>query len=151
MRCDRFREAISARIDGEDPGLPDGVLDAHLRACADCRAWQQRAHVATRHARLGGLFPDHDLTPRVLAAVPAAATGRRRRITQRAGLAAVAIAQFAITVPCCCSDTIITQGLTRPMSSARSTCRWPSRSPSVLSAQRSRPALPGRARSRRRD
>jgi predicted anti-sigma-YlaC factor YlaD len=99
MRCDRFREAISARIDGEDPGLPDGVLDAHLEVCAGCRAWQQRAHVATRHARLGGLFPGRDLTPQVLAAVPAAATGRRRRFTQRAGLAAVAVAQLAITVP----------------------------------------------------
>jgi predicted anti-sigma-YlaC factor YlaD len=99
MRCDRFREAISARIDGEDPGLPDDALDDHLGACADCRAWQQRAHVATRHARLGGLFLVHDLTPQVLAAVPAAATGRRLRFTQRAGLAAVAVAQLAITVP----------------------------------------------------
>jgi predicted anti-sigma-YlaC factor YlaD len=99
MRCERFREAISARIDGEDPGLPDGVLDAHLEACADCRAWQQRAHVATRHARLGGLFPGHDLTPQVLAAVPAAVTGRRRKFTQRAGLAAAAVAQLAITIP----------------------------------------------------
>ena len=28
MECDLAREAISARIDGEDPGLPDDVLDA---------------------------------------------------------------------------------------------------------------------------
>ena len=99
MRCDRFREAISARIDGEDPGLPDGTLDAHLGACADCRAWQQQAHVITRRARLGGSFLDHDLSSRVLAAVPDASTGRRRRFTQRAGLAAAAAAQLAITVP----------------------------------------------------
>ena len=99
MQCDRFREAISARIDGEDPGLPDGALDAHLGACAGCRAWQQRAHAVTRRARLGGLFLDHDLTSQVLAAVPAAATGRRRRFTQRAGLAAAAAAQLAITIP----------------------------------------------------
>ena len=81
MQCDRFREAVSARIDGEDPGLPDSALDAHLGACADCRAWQQRAHAVTRRSRLGGLFLDHDLSPRVLAAVPAAATGRRRGFT----------------------------------------------------------------------
>jgi predicted anti-sigma-YlaC factor YlaD len=99
MQCDRFREAISARIDGEDADLPDGSLDAHLAACADCRAWQQRAHAVTRRARLGGLFLDHDLTAQVLAAVPAANTGRRRRFTQRAGLAAIAAAQLAITVP----------------------------------------------------
>ena len=99
MQCDRFREAVSARIDGEDPGLPDSALDAHLGACADCRAWQQRAHAVTRRARLGGLFLDHDLTPGVLAAVPAAATRRGRGFTQRAALAAVAAAQLAITVP----------------------------------------------------
>jgi predicted anti-sigma-YlaC factor YlaD len=99
MRCDRFREAISARIDGEDPGLPDDVLDAHLEACADCRAWQQRAHAVTRHARLGGDFLDHDLTPRVLAAIPAATASRWRPVVPRAGLAALAAAQFAITFP----------------------------------------------------
>jgi predicted anti-sigma-YlaC factor YlaD len=99
MQCDRFREAISARIDGEDPGLPDGALDAHLGVCADCRAWQQLAHTVTRRARLGGLFPDRDLTSQVLAAAPAATAGRGRRFTQRAGLAAMAAAQLAITIP----------------------------------------------------
>jgi len=99
MRCDRFREAISARIDGEDPGLPDGTLDAHLGACAGCRAWQEHAHAVTRRARLGGPFLDHDLTSRVLAATPAAATGRGRRFAQRAALAAMAAAQLAISVP----------------------------------------------------
>jgi len=98
MQCDRFREAVSARIDGEDTGLPDSALDAHLGACAGCRAWQQRAHAVTRRARLGGRFLDHDLTPRVLAAVPAAATVRGRGFT-RVGLAAVAAAQLAVTVP----------------------------------------------------
>jgi hypothetical protein len=68
MQCDRLREAISARIDGEDPGLLDWALDAHLGVCAGCRAWQQRADAVTRRARLGGLFLDHDLTPKVIAA-----------------------------------------------------------------------------------
>ena len=99
MHCDRFREAISARIDGEELGLPEGAVEAHLGICGDCRAWRQRAHAVTRRARLGGLYLDHDLAPRVLAAVPAAGTGRRRRLTQRAGLAAIAAAQLAITVP----------------------------------------------------
>jgi len=99
MQCDTFREAISARIDGEDPGLPAGALDAHLAACADCRAWQQHAHEVTRRARLGGSFLGHDLTAGVLAAVPDASNGSRRRFTQRAGLAAIAAAQLAITVP----------------------------------------------------
>jgi len=99
MQCDRFRAGISARIDGEDPGLTDDDLDAHLAACAECRAWQQRAHAVTRRARLGGCFLDHDLTAQVIGAAPAAAPGRRRGLTQRAGLAAVAVAQLAITIP----------------------------------------------------
>jgi predicted anti-sigma-YlaC factor YlaD len=102
MECDRAREAISARIDGEDPGLPGSAVDAHLAGCADCRGWQQRAHEVTRRARLGGPFPDHDLTARVLAAVPPARAGRRRGLAQRAGLIAVALAQLAITVPLLC-------------------------------------------------
>jgi predicted anti-sigma-YlaC factor YlaD len=99
MECDLAREAISARIDGEDAGLPDDVLDAHLASCAACQDWQQRAHGVTRRARLGGSFLDHDLSPQVLAAFPPAAAGLRRLLVQRAGLAALAVAQLAITVP----------------------------------------------------
>jgi hypothetical protein len=33
--CERFRPRIDARVDGE---IEDADLDAHLRACADCRA-----------------------------------------------------------------------------------------------------------------
>ena len=95
--CDWVREAVSARIDGEDPGLPPGVLEAHLAECAACQEWEQRAYVVTRRVRLGGRYPGHDLTARVLAAVPSQAAWRRR--VQRAGLLAVALAQLAITVP----------------------------------------------------
>jgi predicted anti-sigma-YlaC factor YlaD len=99
MECDRAREAISARIDGEDPGVPDGALDAHLAGCAACRGWQQRAHVTTRRARLGGTFLDHDLTDRVLTALPPAQGGRRLRVALRVALLTVALGQLAITVP----------------------------------------------------
>ena len=99
MECDVAREAISARIDGEEPGLPDDVLDAHLASCAACRGWQQRAHGVTRRVRLGGSFLDRDLSPHVLAAFPPAAAGLRRLLVQRAGLAALAVAQAVITVP----------------------------------------------------
>ena len=99
MECDRAREAISARIDGEDPGVPDGALDAHLAGCDACRGWQQRAHVLTRRARLGGPFLERDLTGQVLAAVPPAPARRRLRLALRGGLLAVALAQLAITVP----------------------------------------------------
>jgi len=99
MDCDRAREAISARIDDEDSGVPDAVLAAHLSGCAACRAWEQRAHVVTRRARLGGAFLDHDLTARVLAAVPPPPARPLRGTARRGALVAVAVAQLAITVP----------------------------------------------------
>jgi predicted anti-sigma-YlaC factor YlaD len=99
MECDRVREALSARIDDEDSGVPAAVLAAHLAGCPDCRAWEQRAHLVTRRARLGGVFLDHDLSARVLAAAPPAPARRSRAVTQRAALAAVAAVQLAITVP----------------------------------------------------
>jgi predicted anti-sigma-YlaC factor YlaD len=99
MQCDTIREALSARIDGEDPGLPDGELNAHLGVCAECRAWQQRAHAVTRRTRLGGAFLGHDLTPAVLAAVSVAPARPRLRLVQRGALIALALAQFAIAAP----------------------------------------------------
>jgi predicted anti-sigma-YlaC factor YlaD len=99
VECDRAREAISARIDGEDPGLPGEILDAHLAGCAACRGWLEAGHEVTRRARVGGLYLDHDLAPSVLAAIAPAPPGRRRLMTRRAGLAVVALAQLAITVP----------------------------------------------------
>jgi predicted anti-sigma-YlaC factor YlaD len=105
MECDTAREAVSARIDGEDCGVPGAALAAHLSGCAACRAWEQRAHVVTRHARLGGAFLDHDLSAGVLAAVPQVPSGRWPRrgqvsgLTQRAALVVIALAQLGITVP----------------------------------------------------
>ena len=99
MECDWAREAISARIDGEDPGVPDGALDVHLAGCEACRDWQQRAHVMTRSARLGGTFLDRDLTGQVLAAIPPAPARRRLRLALRGALLAAALGQLAITVP----------------------------------------------------
>ena len=103
MDCSAARAAISAVIDGEDPGLPREDVDAHLARCAGCRSWQQRAHALTRRARLGGPFLDHDLTPSVLAAGVLAASpplpAGRRALAQRLGLLVVAVAQLAITVP----------------------------------------------------
>jgi predicted anti-sigma-YlaC factor YlaD len=100
MDCDKVREAISAQIDGEEPGLPSDALAAHVAGCAACAEWQGRAHWVTRRVRLGGSFLDRDLTAGVLAAVPAAGPARPRlRLAQRAGLVALALAQLAIAVP----------------------------------------------------
>jgi predicted anti-sigma-YlaC factor YlaD len=99
MECERIREAISARLDGEDPGLPDGVVEFHLCHCAACAGWRERAHAVTRRGRLGGPVLGHDLAPAVLAAAPAVAGRRPGVLAQRAALLSVAVVQLAITVP----------------------------------------------------
>ena len=97
MNCDSFRAAVSASLDGEDPGVPPEVAAAHLDGCAACRHWRQQAHAITRRVRLGGYALDHDLAPGVLAAL--AAVRKRQPVWLRAGLLAAALAQLAITVP----------------------------------------------------
>lgn len=97
MDCDSIRAAISAGLDDEDPGMPGEAIDVHLARCADCRAWQQRAHAITRRARLGGYALDHDLAPGVLAARPAPRS--RQPAALRAGLVAAALTQLAVALP----------------------------------------------------
>lgn len=101
--------ALSARMDGEDPQMPAVRLDAHLRECADCRAWQTQAEAITRAVRVQpAQVPD--LTEQVLAAVAAelgdaarrrqaAAAQRLRRQILRIALAGAAIAQLVLAVP----------------------------------------------------
>ncbi|MDQ1377906.1 MAG: hypothetical protein QOE15_2079, partial [Acidimicrobiaceae bacterium] len=43
MECSAYREAISARIDGEDGGAAMATVDAHLKTCPQCQAWARRA------------------------------------------------------------------------------------------------------------
>ncbi len=44
MSCDRHRDAISARADGEDPGVSDADIDAHIAECPSCRAFSDSTH-----------------------------------------------------------------------------------------------------------
>ncbi len=100
MDCESIRAAISASLDGEDAGVPAGVTQAHLDGCAACRDWRERQHALTRRARLSGYALDHDLTARVLSALPAPAIRPSGRPgPRRAALALVAAGQLAITVP----------------------------------------------------
>jgi predicted anti-sigma-YlaC factor YlaD len=40
LGCDQVREALSARMDGEDAGVPAATLSAHLDACPQCGAFE---------------------------------------------------------------------------------------------------------------
>lgn len=39
--CRACREALSARLDGEDPGAPAGWVDSHLAGCDGCARFEQ--------------------------------------------------------------------------------------------------------------
>jgi predicted anti-sigma-YlaC factor YlaD len=109
MSCDRYREALSARLDGEPAGLPAAEVDAHLAGCPDCAAWQAAALRATRLVRLAPAPEVPDLSAAVLAAVAvpppavrfAARGGARDRpgAVLRAGVVLVAIGQAAVGWP----------------------------------------------------
>ena len=54
MECERVQAAISARLDGERPGLSDDVVADHLRRCVACRTY---AAAVEAHVRPGGPVP----------------------------------------------------------------------------------------------
>ena len=106
MTCVPFREALSARLDGEAAGLPAAEVDRHLAACPACAEWADDAATVTRRARLAAAPLVPDLTATVLAALPrelpgAAAEARSRLVDSalRLALLAVGVAQAAFAWP----------------------------------------------------
>lgn len=106
MQCPRFREAISARLDGEPLGMPVPELDEHLAGCAACARWADDAALLNRRARLAPSPPIPDLTVAVLAALPrelpgtgAAARTRLADAALRVALVVVAVAQAGLAWP----------------------------------------------------
>ncbi|WBB82156.1 zf-HC2 domain-containing protein [Micromonospora sp. WMMD882] len=107
MTCDDVRAALSARLDGEDPGAPPATLDAHTDSCPGCRGWLTRAEQVTRLVRVQPVAVP-DLTAGVLAAVAAEAAAARaaataavraRRQVLRVAVAVAAAAQLAVALP----------------------------------------------------
>jgi len=100
-RCDRYRVAVSAALDGEDPGLEAAVLDAHLRRCGPCRRFADRAERLHRDLRLRAAEPVPDLTGAILARLPPPAPARP--VTGTAGvrglLALVGFLQLGAALP----------------------------------------------------
>ncbi|SDO60306.1 zf-HC2 domain-containing protein [Geodermatophilus sp. DSM 45219] len=112
MQCTPYREAVSARLDGESPGLPPDDLDAHLGACPGCAAWARQAELVTRRARLASAPAVPDLTATVLAALPrelpgtaAAARARLATAALRLALLAVGVTQAAFAWPALVAGT----------------------------------------------
>ncbi|WP_320068675.1 zf-HC2 domain-containing protein [Micromonospora sp. RTGN7] len=77
MRCEQWREMLSAQLDGEETPAERVAAEGHLDTCSDCRAWFDAVTAVTRRARTRVVPPVPDLTEAILAAVPARAPRRR--------------------------------------------------------------------------
>jgi predicted anti-sigma-YlaC factor YlaD len=102
MTCMQIHQAISARLDGEDPGLDDATVYAHLATCADCRAFAHQAEALHRRVRLAPAPAVPDLTPGILTAIGAEEPSPAEpdtNVALRWILVAIAVAQIAVAIP----------------------------------------------------
>ncbi|QSB14693.1 zf-HC2 domain-containing protein [Natronosporangium hydrolyticum] len=93
--CEQYREALSARLDGEAEPVPAAATDAHLAGCPACRAWEQSAAAVTRLIRTGPAKAAPDLADRVVSAAP----GRwrsRAAVLLRVALGAIGTVQLIL-------------------------------------------------------
>ncbi|KAA9154665.1 hypothetical protein FPZ12_031285 [Amycolatopsis acidicola] len=95
MRCETLREALSARLDGEDELVEPVVLDRHLETCAECRAWYARAQDLRRLMTVRSAPEVPDLTEVILDRIPAPSG---ERWGARIALGLVAIAQLTLSM-----------------------------------------------------
>jgi len=128
MQCSSFREAASARLDGEPLGMPAAALDRHLARCPSCSAWADAATDVTRRVRLAAAPAVPDLTVQVLTALPAELPGARAAarerlvdLTLRLLLAAVAVAQAGLAWP---ELTSAAAAMSAPVHVAHETGAW---------------------------
>jgi predicted anti-sigma-YlaC factor YlaD len=93
VSCEQVREALSAILDGEDPGVAEAEAEAHVEGCAACRGWYEAAARVTRQARLGAAVQMPDLSDVVVRAWRPS----RRLLVVRVALAVLGVGQFAAT------------------------------------------------------
>jgi predicted anti-sigma-YlaC factor YlaD len=83
MDCQHTREAISARLDGEDAGPDAARLDQHVAGCATCAAWAADLDVLHRLVRVRAAEPVPDLTAAILGAAPRSQPALADRVGER--------------------------------------------------------------------
>jgi predicted anti-sigma-YlaC factor YlaD len=103
MDCERFRDAISARIDGEEPGVDAAMLERHLRFCFSCRQWESDATALSRTVRVRPAETVPDLSSLILAVI-AQEPGAPRRpgrtpAMARLGLVLIGVLQLLLAGP----------------------------------------------------
>lgn len=86
--CERSREWISLRLDGELSELAEKMLESHLARCASCQAFESDVEVTSRLVRTAPLE-----RPEQPIALP---RGRRRAFMRPVGAAAATAAAVAL-------------------------------------------------------
>jgi predicted anti-sigma-YlaC factor YlaD len=102
MDCERCRAAISATLDGEEPGLPEEVVRAHVDGCAECRQFAADAAALHRTTRVAPATPVPDLTAAILRSIgdePVVVERDDRTDFLRIALAIVAVIQLTMAIP----------------------------------------------------
>lgn len=106
VECAQYRQAASARLDGEAMGLSAAALDAHLASCAECAAWLARATALTRALRMGTADVP-DLTDAILRRTPMPRPRRDRpsaTVLLRAALGVAGAIQLVTSLPALAGD-----------------------------------------------
>lgn len=98
MTCEHYKAALSARSDGEDPGMDEALLDAHLRTCASCRQFRSSIEAMRGATRVGAAPQIPDLSREVVRQTAAADRVASFGIV-RGVLAIVAVQIIAFSVP----------------------------------------------------
>ncbi|MEZ2122439.1 MULTISPECIES: zf-HC2 domain-containing protein [unclassified Corynebacterium] len=66
--CVEIQRALSSRLDGESAGIDDEVVDAHVAACGECRAFLNSAAALNRHLKLAAATGSDPMVPPDLSA-----------------------------------------------------------------------------------
>jgi predicted anti-sigma-YlaC factor YlaD len=98
MDCSRWRDAISAIVDGEEAGIDDRLVAAHVDRCPACRSYQELIGSSRGIVRIGEPAAMSDLSKRV-SKLTAAADRVARWSVLRIMLAVVAVQVIAFALP----------------------------------------------------
>jgi len=98
MGCESWMDALSARADGEDPGIDERLVDAHLSSCAGCRDFVLQLEALRQPARVSEAPHMPDLSRRVVK-LNAMADRASRWGMARALLGLVAVEIIVLSVP----------------------------------------------------
>jgi len=97
MDCEQLRDAISARLDGEEHPADGQAVADHLGDCVGCARFAEGAQVLHRTTRLRSAEPVPDLVGAVLARVET--PKRREHEWARYALFAVALTHLVLALP----------------------------------------------------